>query len=431
MKTVGIIAEFNPFHNGHAYLLNKARLLTNADNVLVLMSGNYVQRGTPSFMDKFARSNIALSNGADVVLEFPLCYAMSSAAYFATGAINILNSLDSIDYLCFGCETDDINLLNMISDIIINEDDTYSSTIQSYLKTGLSFSKSREHAIIKSLSLNGINADADYLSSLISSPNVILAIEYLVALKRTNSKIIPVPVLRNDTGYHSTTVNEIYSSATAVRKLFSGKSVFTFNNVKESLSRMIPSNAMELFETEFKKTYPVTAEDFSTLVGDRLYQAKHGLFELSALFDNTDDLANRILNLTDSYTSISGFVNDCNSKIFTSSRITRLLMYTLINYTKDDYFTFKNDGYVYYYRMLGFKKSSEPLLTQIKANSDFPIITKISNSYDSLSTNGKRMLGMNMLADDLYRMVVMNKYNTIIPNEHQYGVIVQNDSAYI
>lgn len=427
MKTVAIIAEFNPFHNGHAYIIKKARQLTNADNVLILMSGNYVQRGTPAFMDKFLRTEIALNNGADVVLELPICYAMSSAAYFATGSLEILNSLNSIDYLCFGCETDDINLLELISDIIIKEDDIYSDTIQSYLNIGLSFSKSREHAIIKCLSLMGVSADAGYLSALISSPNSILAIEYLVALKKSKSKILPVPILRTDKGYHNEDIHSDYSSATAVRKLFSGKSIFTFANVKSSLSQMIPHNALDLFEAEYKKTYPVELEDFSALIGEKLYYSKYGLTDISELFDSTEDLENRINKFTDTYTSISQFINDCNSKIFTSSRISRILMYTLINYLKDDYFTFKKDGYVYYYRMLGFKKNAEALLSNIKAKSGLPIITKLSSSYDTLSNNGKRMLGMNMLADDIYRMVVMNKFNTIIPNEHQQGVIIKTE----
>lgn len=427
MKTVGIIAEFNPFHNGHSYLINKAREITGADHVVIIMSGNFVQRGSPAFIDKFTRTAIALENGADLVLELPICYSMSSAAYFATGAVNTLEQLNVIDYLCFGCENDDLHLLNMVSDIIIEEDDCYSEALQSYLKTGMSFSKSRENAIIKSLSIRGVTIGSEELSQFISSPNSILAIEYIIALKKLNSKIVPVPIKRNDSGYHSSSINDGYASATAIRKLFTGKSVFTFNNIRETLSTVIPRNSIELLESEFKKTYPILSEDFSSLIGKALIDYKYNSEDINDLFDITDDLANRIRNLSSTFVNFDDFVNKCNSTIFTSSRISRILFYTIFKYTKNDYFSFKNDGYVYYFRVLGFNKFHESLLTEIKTNSDIPMITKINNSIPSLPENGKRMLLLNMFSDETYRMAAMNKFNTVIPNEQQYGVIIKDD----
>lgn len=427
MKTVGIIAEFNPFHNGHAYLINKAKELTDADHVVIIMSGNFVQRGAPAFMDKFTRTAIALENNADLVLELPLCYSMSSAAYFATGAVATLNKLNVIDYLCFGCENDDLELLNLIADIIIDEDECYSDALQAYLKTGMSFSKSRENAIIKSLSLRGVNMSSEDLSVIISSPNSILAIEYIIALKKSKSNIVPVPIKRMDKGYHSTDLDNHFASAGAIRKLFAGKSIFTFNNLKETLSDIVPANCMDLLENEYKKTYPIVSDDFNSLIGHELIRAKYGYNELKNTFDITDDLANRISNLSASYDNFDNFVNTCNSAIFTSSRISRILFYLLFNYTKEDYFTFKNDGYVYYFRVLGFNKSHNELLTEIKTNSDIPLITKISNAVSFLSENGKRMLSMNMMADEIYRLICIDKYSFSIPKEQQYGVIIKDE----
>ncbi len=427
MKTVGVIAEFNPFHNGHAYLIDKAREITGADHVVIIMSGNFVQRGAPAFMDKFTRTAIALENNADLVLELPLCYSMASAAYFATGAVNTLDKLNVIDYLCFGSENDDIHLLNLISDIIIQEDECYSEALQSYLKTGMSFSKSRENAIIKSLSLRGVNISSEELSLIISSPNSILAIEYIIAIKKSGSKMIPIPIKRSDNGYHSLDFDGHFASASAIRKLFTGKSIFTFNNIRETLYDIVPANCMELLENEYKKTYPVLPEDFSSLIGNALITAKYDYTDLNNLFDITDDLANRISNLTGSYTDFDSFVNTCNSTIFTSSRISRILFYLLFKYTKEDYFTFKEDGYVYYFRVLGFNKSHNDLLTEMKTCSDIPLITKLSNSVPLLSENGKRMISLNMMADEIYRMVIMNKFKTTIPTEQQYGVIIKDD----
>lgn len=424
MKNIGIIAEFNPFHNGHSYLIEKARQITNADNVIIVMSGNYVQRGEPAFMDKFTRTTVALNNGADVVIELPFCYAMSSASYFATGAINMLNQMGTIDYLCFGCETDDIHLLNVIADIIIKEDDCYSNALQSYLKTGMSFVQSREKAIIKSIAMRGMTVDADYLSSIISSPNSILAIEYIIALKKTDSDIIPVPIMRCDSGYHSSNMSSGYASAGAIRKFYTGKSVYNFNNIRESLKEVLPVSSVELLEKEYHKSYPVLTDDYSGLIGNSLINARYNLLDMEEIFDMTEDLSNRIKNMSVTYTSADNFINICNSKTFTSSRIARILFYSIFNYTKDDYLRFKKDEYVYYFRILGFRKDCETILTDIKNNTSIPIITKLNNALSMLSENGRRMLELNMYADEIYRMIVMTKYGSTIPNEQQHGIVI-------
>jgi predicted nucleotidyltransferase len=360
-----------------------------------------------------------------MVIELPLCYAMSSASYFATGAINILNHLNTVDYLCFGSECNDIHLLNTIADIIIKEDDCYSNTLQAYLKTGMSFVQSRENAIIKSLAMRGITMDTDYLSSLISSPNSILAIEYIIALKKSNSNIIPVPILRCDDGYHSDTMSSTYASASAIRKFYTGKSVYNFNNIRESLKGVVPVNCIDLLEQEYKKSYPILTDDYSSIIGNTLVDVRYNLLELSEIFDTTEDLANRIKNMSVNYTSATEFINICNSKIFTSSRISRILFYLIFNYKKDDYFLFKADDYVYYFRVLGFRKEKDNLLGEIKNSSPIPIITKLSNSIPNLPENARKMLELNLYADEIYRMVSMNKYCSVIPTEQQYGVIIR------
>lgn len=424
MKTIGIIAEFNPFHNGHAYLIEKARQITGAEHVIIIMSGNYVQRGAPAFMDKFTRTTAALINGADIVIELPVCYAMSSAAYFATSAVNILNRLGIVDYLCFGCETDDIHLLNVIADIIIKEDDCYSNALQSYLRTGMSFVKSRENAIIKSLAMRGVTVDTDYLSSVISSPNSILAIEYIIAMKKSESDIIPVPILRSDDGYHSDSMSSGFASAGAIRKFYTGKSVYNFNNIRESLKTVLPVNTVDILETEYQKSYPILTDDYSLLIGQALIDARCDRLNLSEIFDITDDLANRLKNLSLNYTFAEDFINECNSKIFTSSRIARILFYAVFQYTKENYHQFKADEYVYYFRILGFRKEKELLLTEIKNETSLPLITKLSAALPLLSENGRKMLEMNLYADEIYRMIAMNKYKNTLPTEHQQGVIV-------
>lgn len=424
MKTVGIIAEFNPFHNGHAYLINQAKRETGADHAVIIMSGNFVQRGAPAFMDKFSRTSIALSNGADLIIELPTSYSIASAAYFATGAVKMLDKLNIIDYLCFGCETDNTELLSLIADIIIKEDDCYASTLQSYLKNGFSFVKSRENAIIKSLSLSGVTISAEEISHILNSPNSILAIEYIKALKQAGSPIVPYPIKRTDSGYHSNRIENGFASASAIRNMYSKKSVLTFNNLRETMSMIVPLNCISLLEENFQISYPVTRNDFSNLIGNSLINDKYEQGILDQLFDSTPDLINRIRNLASTFIDAETFINDCNSPSFTSSRIARILFYSLINYTKNDFFTFKRDDYVYYYRILGFRKSHAELLTAIKNSSDYPLISKLPKAEELLNPNGMRMLSLNKMADELYRMVVSTKYLSSIPSEEEQGIII-------
>lgn len=424
MKTVGIIAEFNPFHNGHAYLINQAKRETGADHAVIIMSGNFVQRGAPAFMDKFSRTSIALSNGADLIIELPTSYSIASAAYFATGAVKMLDKLNIIDYLCFGCETDNTELLSLIADIIIKEDDCYASTLQSYLKNGFSFVKSRENAIIKSLSLSGVTISAEEISHILNSPNSILAIEYIKALKQAGSPIVPYPIKRTDSGYHSNRIENGFASASAIRNMYSKKSVLTFNNLRETMSMIVPLNCISLLEENFQISYPVTRNDFSNLIGNSLINDKYEQGILDQLFDSTPDLINRIRNLASTFIDTETFINDCNSPSFTSGRIARILFYSLINYTKNDFFTFKRDDYVYYYRILGFRKSHAELLTAIKNSSDYPLISKLPKAEELLNPNGMRMLSLNKMADELYRMVVSTKYLSSIPSEEEQGIII-------
>lgn len=424
MKTIGIIAEFNPFHNGHAYLIKEAKLKTGADRVVVIMSGNYVQRGEPAFMDKHTRAAVAVDNGADLVIELPVVYAVSGAAYFATTAVKMLDKLNIINYLCFGCETDNIQLLSLIADIIIKEDDCYSTTLQSYLKNGFSFAKSRENAILKSISMSGITVSAETIVSILNSPNAILAIEYITALKKYNSRIKPIAIKRSDAGYHSQSLRNEFASAGAIRALYEKPSVLTFNNIRETLATVTPLNTLEQLEKNYKVTYPITINDFDKLIGHCLMEDKYFDLQLNNLFDSTTDLINRIRNFAVTFVNTTSFINGCNSPTFTSSRISRILLYMLFGYTKDDFNIFKNDDYVYYYRILGFNKAHADILTDIKNHSPFPIISKVTKASELLSRHGKKMFTINMYADELYRMTAMTKYGYDIPVEEEKEIVI-------
>lgn len=242
MKVTGIIAEYNPFHNGHKYHIEKAKELTGADYVIVVMSGNFTQRGIPAFTDKYTRTRMALSCGADLVLELPLYYAAGSAEYFATGAVSLLDRLGVVDSLCFGSECGNIDALMHVASVLYNEPDSYKKLLQDALKSGQNYPAARHNALLQYLSMqpserdavNGNAIDCDTVAcaaitdvtdyeQILSSPNNILGIEYCKALLKLNSSITPYTIRREGGGYNDDTLSAVNSSALAIRTALSSK----------------------------------------------------------------------------------------------------------------------------------------------------------------------------------------------------------------
>lgn len=211
MKTIGLITEYNPFHNGHLYHIERARELTGADRVVIVMSGDYVQRGTPALLSKHSRAHMALLNGASAICELPVCYASGSAEFFAQGAISILEGLGCIDTLCiWEVNAGELSVLQLIAQLLLSESDTYSHMLQDALKKGHSFPAARHQALEK---LTG----ETFVSQILSEPNNILGIEYLKALKKQNSRMVPYTLKRDSSGYHDTKLQPQSSSASAIR----------------------------------------------------------------------------------------------------------------------------------------------------------------------------------------------------------------------
>ena len=271
MKTVGLITEYNPFHLGHKYHIEQAKKLTGADTAIVIMSGNYVQRGAPSFADKYTKAKVALNNGADLIIELPYCFACASAEYFAYAAVSILDRLNIVDYLCFGAENDDISLLYDIAKILSNEPPEFKVLLKKHLKTGISFPAARQLALDTFTNASCANITA--------SPNNILGIEYIKALIRRKSSIKPFALKRINADYHSTDNDSRFYSATAIREN---------SNIKNSLS-----DIDALYLETYEKTYPVMADDFSLILGTALNRHLHS-GSLENIFGVTDTLANKL-----------------------------------------------------------------------------------------------------------------------------------------
>lgn len=405
MKTVGLITEYNPFHNGHAYHIEKAKMVTGADRVIVVMSGDFVQRGAPAVMPKHLRAESALLSGASLIIELPVCFATGSAEYFAQGSISLLNQLGCIDSICFGSECGDLHLLKEIAQILADEPIEYQTALKQALKEGASFPAARQEAL---------NIYSDKYSEILASPNNILGIEYLKALAKIHSKMEPFTIKRIGAGYHDMDIDGQFSSATAIRSDI--YQLADVNSSSESLplthiQTQVPSSCHELMKKNYQTRYPVKADDFSLLLKAKLLSETAG--SLSHYLDMSPELANRILRLRNDYLSFEQFCDLLKTKELTRSRISRSFIHVLLGITKDWLTAMKAPAP--YARILGFRRDHADLLGILKRTSDIPLITSPARAV--LADTAYQMLELDIYASDLYESVITDLYGTPFHNE--------------
>ncbi len=389
-KVLGIIAEYNPFHNGHLYHLTESKKAVNAGYTVAIMSGNFVQRGDTSLTNKWIKTKMALQNGVDLVIELPTIYSVSSAENFASGSVKILNSLKIVDYLSFGTELCDVNLLNEFAEVLYTEPKEYVSILNHELGKGFSFPKARENALL--MYLNDIRRYANILSS----PNNILAIEYLKALKQENSSIIPFSIRRNKVDYNSTEIVDGFASATAIRKI-------ALTNDVWSLRKAMPMPSFDLMYDQLRagKTVP----NLSRFEHEIIYNLrKMTLEEIADLPDVSEGLENLIKNAANSCNTIQELVSIIKSKRYTETRIRRILVYCLLNITKKDMLNSKKINP--YVRVLGFNVRGKELISAIAhSNPKLDIITSPRRYLDESNNKVlKAMLEKDIFATDIYTL---------------------------
>ena len=300
MKTVGIISEYNPFHNGHAHQLAAAKRMTGADYCIVVMSGNFVQRGAPAFMDKYTRTQAALANGADLVLELPVCYALGSAEYFASGAVALLDKLGVTDALCFGSECGDITLLSEFAAKLSGEDDTFKKVLDSQLRSGLAYPSARNAAL---------QASAPHLNghmNVLMQPNNILAIEYCKALTKRGSAIKPCTVPRAGSSYHDASLDNSFCSALAIRESVA------FSDSPAEVRALMPRNSYELLESQYGITCPILTDDISLPLHYQLLSEQSVGYTRYADIDG--DLSDRIIKKLPTYRRFTDFCEQLKTK---------------------------------------------------------------------------------------------------------------------
>ncbi|WIF94603.1 nucleotidyltransferase [Caminicella sporogenes] len=399
MKILGIIAEYNPFHNGHKYHLNKSLKITGATHTIAVMSGNFLQRGEPALFDKWERAKMCIKEGLDLVIELPTIYACNSAEFFAKGSISILNSLNIVDYICFGSESGKIENLKNIADILCDEPKEYKLLLKKYLNTGITFPKARELALkeyLKQFSILNMKEDV------LNSPNNILAIEYLKALKQLNSSIKPITIERIKADYNSDKFYENICSATAIRK-------FLLNNLDkiDTLKNVIPENSFEiLIDNILKSKGPIFIHDLEQIIFYKLRTASPN--DLKQIHDINEGLENRLKKACLISNSLKELIDNIKTKRYALTRIQRILINSLINITKSDIELIKKDFQPKYLRILGFSKKGTDIIKMIKKSCDIPIITNLKQYYPQ-DKIAKRILEIDIISSDIYSLLYKNK----------------------
>ena len=396
MKVTGLITEYNPFHNGHLYHIEKAKELTGADYIIAVMSGNFVQRGTPAIISRQLRTRMALLGGVDLVLELPVNYATASAELFAQGGISVLDGLGVVDSICFGSECGDSKILMDIAEVLIKEPKWYQTALKENLKNGMTYPAARAAAL------------PEY-TWVLAEPNNILGIEYCKALLRQNSSMLPVSVLRRGSGYHDTTLDGTYASASAIREnLYSSK--------KNDIQKNIPLSVFPILEKELQENGTISENEFSQLLLYKLLLLKTPE-ELLVYADMSEELANRIFKQRYRFLSFSQFADLLKTKELTRTRINRALLHFLLDIRKEL-------PEAAYGRILGFKKSSAELLTKIKQQKKIPLISRPADAETLLNKKQQILFSKSAESDCIYELIAAQKQNRLPVHEFQKQLVI-------
>lgn len=401
MKAVGLVTEYNPFHNGHLYHLNKAMELTGADISVAVMSGDFVQRGEPAVLDKYTRTSMALNSGVNLVVELPVNYAVSSAESFAAGALKVLDYVKA-DSIAFGSESGDIERLSKLAHILCDNEDTLYKEISKYTANGISYAAARQKVVEKL-------TDKDTAAMLTSSNNI-LAVEYLKAIIKNNYAIKPYTVQRQGDSYNDTDIRSEYASATALRENLKADNISEYIPVKAGLilssntNYIYPDDITEtlftrlldiLFASNYDKNvfienvmqYP----DVSKEIAGRLYK--------SAMDMITRTVPQRSESKDNWAFSFGSLCEHIKTKEVPLSRVKRALVRITLGLDKKHMEKYANEPYI---RVLGFDKKGQEYLSYIRKTVEVPLITKTADY--------KEMLLDDIHAANIYNMIVAGKY---------------------
>ncbi len=388
MNSLGIIAEYNPFHKGHLYHLEKSISLSKADCTVAVMSGDFTQRGEPAILDKWFRAEMAIKNGIDLVIELPFVFACNNAEFFAFGALRLLEGLGCISHLSFGSESGEIGELIEVAKALAYESDEFKSAIKDYMSKGLSFPKARHEALE---TVKGRDK-----ARLIRHPNNILGVEYLKQWLLLDSKIRPLTIKRFGGGYLDGDFTQALASAKAIRKGIAKDSQM------QTVAKSLPKASMEVMKA--KEQIPVTDSEglYQLLVYKILSSSKEHLAEILTV---SEGLENSLKKAVVNSKGFEELLASVISKRYTESRIRRLMIHTVMSLTKDDFFGITHNPRLYA-RVLALSKNGARLLRHIKDTgcSTIPIISNINKDL-SKDDPVQKVLNYDIMASDIYNLV--------------------------
>lgn len=397
MNLLGLIVEYNPFHNGHLYHLNESKKITNATHTIAVMSGNFMQRGTPSILDKFTRAEMAVKNGVDLVVELPTLYACQSAEIFAHGGISLLNSLKCVNSICFGSEIGNIDILYLISKILIDEPIDFKNKLKDYLNTGLTFPKARASALFHYIIKNKLyDISEQNLLEILNSPNNILGIEYIKSILKLNSTIKPYTINRINSEYNSLSINDSICSASAIRNALK-------NNNLNNINYTMPKDTYDIINK-------VIESGFNLVYNNDFYQILYSIIlresdNLANYFEVNEGIENKIYNSIFKCSNIDALQNEIKSKRYTMTKISRTLNNIMLGIKKQDILKTKDLTSIPYVRVLAFNEKGCEILKEIKKNSDIEVITKFSKIKYIDSDIFNTLINYDIKATNIYNLI--------------------------
>ncbi|MCD8364625.1 MAG: nucleotidyltransferase family protein [Clostridiales bacterium] len=483
MRTAGIIAEYNPFHNGHLYHIEETRRRTEADYIIAVISGDFVQRGGPALLNKYVRAEMALRCGADLVIELPVTAALSSAESFARGGVCLLDRLHVVDVISCGCEnaSEDPELFRDIVRLLSDEPEGYRHLLRAHAKTGLAFPQARELAVTEYLrtdhsdvpdlldttdknhvptpQLPGTDASEEVTDAarfrnlpggsgsgrspvpctaaftaqdnleervphLLSSPNNILAVEYAKAIRTLSSSMDLCLIPRKGSAYHSEQLSENLSSATAIRQFLQNAEndpAAEYSRQSDTLRRNVPPAVYDTLQQAAIDGQYLLEDDFSDLLFYALTQRQTHLADYCR---GNNDLAYRIKNSLEAYTDWHGFASLLKSKNRTHTAISRCLTHILLNLTGEDFAVSDSCGHAPYARVLGFRRDAAPMLKEVRKRADLPIITRPAKDFPDLTEEQKNLFSKNAQASEIYRYVLCRKSGQRLKTEFRRPLVL-------
>lgn len=400
MNVTAIISEYNPLHKGHLYHIETARKETNADFVIAIMSGNFVQRGTPAIMDKYARAEAALKSGVDLVLELPLMYATASAEYFALGGVSLANALGCVTHLSFGSEYGQADKFMKAAKLLLEEPEEMKIPLKEALKEGLSYPAARAYAV---------KVSHPELADILDEPNNILGVEYCKALLKLKSNIMPHTLKREGQDYHSKATDAGFASAAGIRKLMGDHSLESKDTLK---SQLAPASYHLM--NDYLSHPPLSEDDFSMLLRYKLITENRA--HLTEYFGVNRELSNRIYKHLNEFENFSCFAEELKTKNITRTAINRALLHILLDVKASDVQEVTKRGCVDYIRVLGFRKEAAGLLKEFSDIPEIPLITNLSAA--------PVLCEIDIRADQIYQMCISQKYGIPYQNEYQRKMLV-------